>query len=278
MSLIRRDFFGKSLALTLSATWLGTALEAWGQAPLLLNYQGRLTNAAGLPSSGSYDVGFRMVDVDGNPLGWSETHIGVSVNNGFFSVLLGKNTPLLASLFQGAPIDSYGPARFLEVTVAGEKLSPNLRIVSNAWSIATQAGPTGIAGTTGALGPTGSAGLVGPTGSTGPTGIAGTTGALGPTGSSGSAGPTGSTGIAGTTGALGPTGSTGSAGPAGSTGPTGLAGTTGALGPTGSAGLLGPTGSTGPTGPVAGPTGATGPTGASGPSGATGPTGATGAI
>jgi len=282
----RRDFLGRSLVLTLSATWVGTALDAWGQnAPLLLNYQGRLTDPAGQPRNGNFTMGFRLVDASGAALGWAETQAGVVVNNGFFSVLLGKVTPLSAALFQGPPVDAYGPQRFLEVTVGGETLAPNARIVSAAWAIATPVGPTGAAGTS-VPGPTGAQGLVGPTGSSGagPTGAAGPTGVTGPAGPSGS-GPTGAqgpTGTTGPTGAVGTTGATGAAGVQGATGPTGAAGGTGSagsVGPTGPIGFTGPTGAlgaTGPTGAGPGPTGTTGATGPTGSTGLTGPTGPTG--
>ena len=45
MATSRRDFLGRSLVWTLSTTWVGASLDAWGQAaPMLLNYQGRLTD------------------------------------------------------------------------------------------------------------------------------------------------------------------------------------------------------------------------------------------
>jgi hypothetical protein len=252
----RRDFLGRTFVRTLSVTWLGTAFSAWSQsAPMLLNYQGRLGNAAGVARSGTFSMAFRIVDGSGNPLAspWSETQ-SVVVTNGVFTVLLGSVSTLSASLFQGNPVDSFGPVRHLEVTVAGELLSPNVRIVSAPWAIASTAGPTGPSGSTGAVGPTGATGS-GSTGPTGPgaTGVAGPTGPAGATGS-GSAGPTGPSGQ---TGPMGPSGATGS----GSTGPTGPSGSTGAIGDTG---LFGPTGPIGSTGPV-GSTGDIGPTGPTGP-------------
>ncbi len=235
MAPTRRDFFGRSLVWTLSTTWLGTALDAFAQdAPRLLNYQGRLTDALGNPRTGTFTMGFRIVDAGGAPLGWAETQGGILVNNGFFAVLLGKVTPLTAAVFQGPPTDTYGPVRFLEVTVNGETLAPNVRIVSAAWAIATTEGPTG------STGPTGSQGDKGDRGEKGDTGLAGSTG---PTGSAG--GGTGPTGPAGLGGSTGPTGFTGSTG---STGPTGFTGSTGSMGPTGSQGFVGPTGPTGPQG------------------------------
>jgi hypothetical protein len=289
----RRDFLERSLVWTLSTAWAGTALDASAQdAPRLLNYQGRLTDASGIPRTGVFTMGFRIVDAGGASLGWAETQAGIVVNNGFFSVLLGKVTALTAALFQGPPVDAYGPVRFLEVTVGGETLSPNIRIVSAAWALATTAGPagstgpTGAAGSTGTAGPKGDTGNPGVTGPTGPigqgtTGPKGDTGVTGPagqgaTGARGDTGPTGPTGQ-GTTGPKGDTGSLGSTGPLGPQGPTGSAGSTGQLGSTGPLGLQGPTGPTGPTGPnPLGPTGSTGPIGPTGSAGSTGTTGAPG--
>jgi hypothetical protein len=218
----RRDFLQRLIVRTLSLSWVGASLQAWSQsAPMLLNYQGRLTNASGTAITGNYSMVFRLVDASGGALGWSETQNSVAVNNGFFSVQLGSVTALNASLMQGAPTDSYGPVRHLEVTVNGELLSPNVRILGSAWAMAAPAGPTGAAGATGVMGPTGSQGLQGPTGQqgiagdTGPTGLRGPTGPTGPLGDTGMDGPTGPTGAFGATGAAGPTGAMGPTGPIG---------------------------------------------------------------
>lgn len=228
----RRDFLQRLIVRTLSLSWVGASLQAWSQsAPMLLNYQGRLTNPSGTAITGNYSMVFRLVDASGGALGWSETQNSVAVNNGFFSVQLGSVTALNASLMQGAPTDSYGPVRHLEVTVNGELLSPNVRILGSAWAMAAPAGPTGAAGATGVMGPTGSQGLQGPTG------------VQGPTGQQGIAGDTGPTGLRGPTGPTGPLGDTGMDGP---TGPTGAFGATGAAGPTGPTGAMGPTGPIGP--------------------------------
>ena len=142
----RRDFLQRLIMRTLSLSWVGASLQAWSQsAPMLLNYQGRLTNASGTGITGNYSMVFRLVDASGGALGWSETQNSVAVNNGFFSVQLGSVTALNASLMQGAPTDSYGPVRHLEVTVNGELLSPNVRILGSAWAMAAPAGPTGAA-------------------------------------------------------------------------------------------------------------------------------------
>lgn len=214
----RRDFLRRSLVWTIGTSWIGASGAPCAQsAAQLLNYQGRLTDAAGQPRNGSFTMGFTIL---GGTSSWSETQT-VNVANGFFSVLLGSQTPFPADLFTSGTTDSFGPVRMLQVSVNGEVLSPNVRIVSSAWAIGTVAGPTGP------IGPPGTTGLPGPVGPTGPTGPIGPAG--GPTG-----GPTGPTGSTGPTGIIGPTGSPGM------TGPTGYPGMTG---PTGYPGMTGPTGS-----------------------------------
>lgn len=231
MSPTRRQFLAGTTLVTLASTWLGGARGVLAQsATMLLNYQGRLTNAAGQPRSGSFDMSFRIVDASGASLGWSESHPGVLVSNGFFSVTLGTNTALSTSLFQGPPTDAFGPVRFLELTVDGETLSPNVRLASAAWAIVAPVGPTGPAGPQGATGPTGSPGPTGPSGSTGPTGPSGPTGPLGPTGPTGPTGPMGP--VAGVQGPQGP-------GPQGPQGPQGVQGVQGPQGPQGAQGVQG---------------------------------------
>ncbi|HVT60216.1 MAG TPA: hypothetical protein VHR45_17725 [Thermoanaerobaculia bacterium] len=266
----RRGFVRQSLGWTASLVWGLDAFQALAQnAVALLNYQGRLTDAAGLPRTGSAAMTFRIVDAAGNPLGWAETHPAVPLDNGFFSVQLGSITPLTPALFAGPPTDSFGPVRHLEVTIDGETLLPNLRITSAAWAIGTVVGATGPAGPSGTAGVTGPTGPIGATGA-GPTGATGLGGATGPTGSSGPAGASGPTGPSGSSGAQGPTGPAGSTGPTGPQGASGAAGASGGTGPTGPQGTSGTTGSTGPQGS----TGPTGPIGSTGPGfGATGATG-----
>ena len=94
-----------------------------------LNYQGRLVD----PSTGNPvpDDGYSMVftiydaESDGN-VKWTETQT-VTVTNGLFNVLLGSQTPLDASVFDG-------PDRWLQVEVGGETLSPRQRITSVAYA------------------------------------------------------------------------------------------------------------------------------------------------
>lgn len=192
----RRDFLKRTLLWTIGTSWVGAALDAFAQAPQLLNYQGRLTDPSGAPRNGSFSMGFTIL---GGTSSWSETQT-VNVANGFFSALLGSVTPFPADLFTSGQTDAFGPLRYLRVSVNGETLSPDIRIVSAAWAIGTVAGPAGPTGPSGPGGPTGPSGVAGPTGAggfgpTGPTGPAGFDGPIGPTGPTGPVGPTGSQGV-----------------------------------------------------------------------------------
>lgn len=192
----RRDFLKRTLLWTIGTSWVGAALDAFAQAPQLLNYQGRLTDPSGAPRNGSFSMGFTIL---GGTSSWSETQT-VNVANGFFSALLGSVTPFPADLFTSGQTDAFGPLRYLRVSVNGETLSPDIRIVSAAWAIGTVAGPAGPTGPSGPGGPTGPSGIAGPTGAggfgpTGPTGPAGFDGPIGPTGPTGPVGPTGSQGV-----------------------------------------------------------------------------------
>ncbi len=74
--------------------------------PAKMNFQGRLTNNAGntLPN-GTYNMRFRIYNAaTGGSALWTESRLisasaGVTVTNGLFSVQLGDNTPIPASLF-----------------------------------------------------------------------------------------------------------------------------------------------------------------------------------
>lgn len=156
--------------------------------PMLIGYQGRLTDSTGSPRNGTFSMTFAFFDAvsAGNalPAGspWSETQ-SVQVTNGIFHVVLGSVTAIPAGLFTGGPSDSAGPLRFLQVTVAGEALSPRARIVSAPYAISadtarfaetpTVQGPPGPVGPTGAQGQAGTPGSQGVQGPPGPTGPAG---------------------------------------------------------------------------------------------------------
>jgi hypothetical protein len=142
---------------------LALAAPVKADAPMLLNFQGRLTDASGDPENGMFSMDFAVYDAvsGGNQLPtttpWAETQ-NVTVTDGVFNVLLGSVTPLPSDLFQGGPSDSAGPLRFLQISVSGETLAPRRRIVSAAYAIhgvtAVDTGPGlqgGVITTTGTI-------------------------------------------------------------------------------------------------------------------------------
>jgi hypothetical protein len=168
----RRSFLWETAAF-------GVGLSMFDSWPLsaqpvrLLTYQGRLVDATGVPENGTFSMAFRLVDGAGNPLGWSETHPAVTVQQGFFTVQLGSSTPLSGALFEGPPTDAFGPVRMLEVTVDGDTLSPNLRLTSAVWVLTGQVGPQGTIGAQGAQGFQGGQGQQGFQSGQGPQGFQG---------------------------------------------------------------------------------------------------------
>lgn len=100
---------------------------AYGAVPHLINYQGRLTDTSGKPLEGSYAVTFRIYDAEtvGSML-WEETHAGVVIQKGIFSVLLGSVTNL------GLAFDKQ---YYLEIKVGTEVMSPRQRITSAGYAV-----------------------------------------------------------------------------------------------------------------------------------------------
>ena len=98
-------------------------------APLLINYQGRLVDAAGNPLVDAQSVRFSIHDAAaaGSEL-WFETQ-SVTPDNGIFSVSLGAVTPLPASVFGS-------DARYLEVKIGGDAaMTPRTRLLSTPFAL-----------------------------------------------------------------------------------------------------------------------------------------------
>ncbi len=284
-SFVRSLFRTLACAAALTIVPAGTALAA---VPQTLVQQGRLLDVDGAPSAGAVSIVFTLYDAaeNGNVL-WTETQT-LTLDDGYFSAVLGSVTALSPSAFDGTTrylgmkigddsemtprqeINSV-PYALFAADVLGDihphSISVNGNVVVDAngdWV----GSPTGLVGPVGPEGPAGAPGAVGPVGPMGP---------AGPTGLQGDVGPMGPIGLQGDVGPMGPMGPMGLQGEVGPMGPIGLQGATGAVGPTGPQGPQGYTGAAGP----AGATGAVGPTGPQGPqglSGAAGPAGATGAV
>ncbi len=85
----------------------------------VMNYQGYLTDGSGNPLDGSYNMVFSLWDAEGAGAGtkeWGdETHNGVSVSNGLFSVVLGETVAL-------DPYTDFDEQLYLEIVVNGTTL------------------------------------------------------------------------------------------------------------------------------------------------------------
>ncbi|MCM2264659.1 MAG: hypothetical protein NDI73_05640, partial [Desulfuromonadales bacterium] len=92
-------------------------------APALVNYQGALAGANGVPLDGPVTVTFAIHEapVAGVPL-WQEVQV-VQVQQGAFAVLLGSETPFPEDLFAA-------DALWLELVVGSETLAPRQRLAS----------------------------------------------------------------------------------------------------------------------------------------------------
>jgi hypothetical protein len=67
--------------------------------PPYINYQGILTDDAGMPVDGVFDLTFKIYnDSTGGVALWTEVHPDVDVDDGLFNVILGKTTSFMNSL------------------------------------------------------------------------------------------------------------------------------------------------------------------------------------
>lgn len=125
--MFRTTVFASFLALTVAS-----AIQA--AAPQLINYQGFLTESAppNNPVNGTFDITFTIYDDSaGRNIIWTETQIGVEVDVGNFSALLGSVTPLVDTVFNDT-------TRYLGIKVGADpELAPRSRLVSMAYSFRT---------------------------------------------------------------------------------------------------------------------------------------------
>jgi len=107
---------------------------ALADVPETINYQGRLTNHLGVPISGTYPMVFTIYDAEsGGNVKWTESHTGVPINEGLFSVILGNGNPpkpILDTVFNERD-------RWLEIAVDGNVISPRTPFTSVAYAKAT---------------------------------------------------------------------------------------------------------------------------------------------
>lgn len=131
--------------LALVAVVLVVSPQVGAVAPFMVSYQGRLTDASGVPvSDGNYSVVFQIYDdaIAGTSL-WSSGAVNVTTADGIFNVLLGEppQPPVLQDVF-ATPLltDAY---RFLGITVGADpEILPRTRLTGTP-RVATIDGATG---------------------------------------------------------------------------------------------------------------------------------------
>lgn len=123
----------------ITLTTLTTALQA--AVPSIINYQGRLTNAAGTPvPDGSILLRFQIYSVptSGAPL-WDSQIRNVQVNGGLVSYGLGQDVPFPSNLFSGANL-------WLGITIGADPESmPRTQLLATPYAhrVATVDGASG---------------------------------------------------------------------------------------------------------------------------------------
>ena len=110
--------------------------------PELMSYQGYASDSEGNALDGTYEMVFKLYDssTDGTKY-WEETHNGVSVNNGYFAVMLGS---------QGAPVTPgafEGNSRYIEVTIGSDSPLPRQRIAAVPYALQAYQARTAVEAT-----------------------------------------------------------------------------------------------------------------------------------
>lgn len=194
---------------------------AGAQVPDFMHQEGLLVDQNGLPLAGPVGLRFSLYDRDvgGNRV-WTETHNNTSLLEGYYTVMLGSQQALSATIVSRAP--------YLAVSVdGGAELTPRVVFGTVPFAFIAQSLASGADLDIGSLAVAGNAvindrgqwvgdptnlrGPAGPAGARGPQGVQGVQGAAGPQGSRGPAGPRGARGASGAQGAQGVQGAQGSA-------------------------------------------------------------------
>jgi hypothetical protein len=99
---------------------------SWGTTPYQITYQGVLKDdvSGEIVADGSYDMAFSIFEIDvGGTANWTETHVGVSVVGGLFTVELGS----LVS-FPGGGAARFDVPYWLEIQIGSTVLSPRTKL------------------------------------------------------------------------------------------------------------------------------------------------------
>lgn len=131
------------LAVLTGASYLWASSHTPISVPTIISYQGFLADSSGSPISGTVDLEFKIYDASsgGNEI-FAETHAGVTVSDGFFSVLLGSVNP--GSL---TPTVFAGESRYLQVKVGSDSPLPRQRFSSVPYAFVAARANTAVTAT-----------------------------------------------------------------------------------------------------------------------------------
>src|SRR5262245_46191988 len=111
-------------------------------APVLFNFQGRLTNLAGAPLTTATTVQFTLVrggtateTVSTGTIVYRETSSITPDANGVFTYVIGTGTPATGQTLTESDFDTSGIALYIEASIAGQPLLPRTRVLSVPYAI-----------------------------------------------------------------------------------------------------------------------------------------------
>ncbi|MBU1076926.1 MAG: phage tail protein [Spirochaetes bacterium] len=106
--------------------------EIWADVPHLINYQGKLLQNDA-PANGHHSIIFRLYpQAAGGAQEWESSPQSIHVTNGLFSAYIGDETAAFTNM------DWSSGAKWLEVIIDGDVLSPRERLTSVAYSLLTK--------------------------------------------------------------------------------------------------------------------------------------------
>jgi len=119
----RRVSFGIGLCVLVGLGLLTVSL-GWADVPRKMNYQLKLTNAAGEPVMGACDLEFVLYSSEtGDKAVWRESQSCTADTSGLITTILGKYNPLPDTAFAGSTL-------WLEVEVADQKIGPRRELTT----------------------------------------------------------------------------------------------------------------------------------------------------